>query len=186
MEFDPRFPYCPNPCRGMLVANHGAIRADAAGPPEAIAGAVLTVRLDAIQENWRRLAAKAAPAECGAAVKGNAYGLGVEPVGRPCGKPAAAASLSPAPRKATNCARVLPREAIIYVLDGLFPGQAEFYAQHNLRPALISMKRRANGRLSAGSMAGSFPAPSMSIPASIAWDFPMAEYEALLADDHNH
>ena len=32
----------------------------------------------------------------------------------------------------------LPREAVIYVLDGLFPGQAEFYAREDLRPALIT------------------------------------------------
>ena len=72
----------PKPMQGNAAANHAAIRADAAGPPEAIAGAVLTVRLDAIQENWRRLAAKAAPAECGAAIKGDAYGLGVGPVAK--------------------------------------------------------------------------------------------------------
>ena len=33
---------------------------------------------------------------------------------------------------------LLPREAIIYVLDGLFPGQAEYYASEDLRPALIA------------------------------------------------
>jgi alanine racemase len=33
--------------------------------------------------------------------------------------------------------RIVPREAVIYVLDGLFPGQAEFYAREDLRPALI-------------------------------------------------
>jgi alanine racemase len=35
---------------------------------------------------------------------------------------------------------ILPREAIIYVLDGLFPGQAEFYAAQGLRPALITIE----------------------------------------------
>src|SRR6476661_4333014 len=57
-----------------------AHNAHISGPPTDLAGAVLTVDLDAIQENWKRLRAKAGKAECGAAVKGNGYGLGVEHV----------------------------------------------------------------------------------------------------------
>src|SRR3954469_20051067 len=52
----------------------------AKGPPRDLAGAVLTIDLLAIQENWRRLCRWSEPAECGAAVKGDAYGLGVAPV----------------------------------------------------------------------------------------------------------
>lgn len=37
---------------------------------------VLTIDLDAAARNWRRLAALAAPAECAAVVKADAYGLG--------------------------------------------------------------------------------------------------------------
>ncbi len=40
--------------------------------------ATLTVDLDALGSNWRLLAARAAPAECGAAVKADAYGCGIE------------------------------------------------------------------------------------------------------------
>ena len=43
--------------------------------PEDLAGAVLTIDLVALKENWRRLNTRAGKAECGAAVKGNAYGL---------------------------------------------------------------------------------------------------------------
>jgi len=46
------------------------------------AGAILDIDLGAIVENWRLLAKKAAPAECAAVVKANAYGLGAEPVAR--------------------------------------------------------------------------------------------------------
>ena len=41
------------------------------------AQAVLTVDLDALGSNWRALAARAAPAECAAAVKADAYGIGI-------------------------------------------------------------------------------------------------------------
>ena len=52
----------------------------AALPPEAErdAQAILTIDLDALGANWRDLAARAAPAECGAAVKADAYGCGIE------------------------------------------------------------------------------------------------------------
>jgi alanine racemase len=40
----------------------------------------LTIDLAAIVANWRRLAAASGAAECGAAVKANAYGLGAGPV----------------------------------------------------------------------------------------------------------
>jgi len=115
-----------------------AIRADAAGPPEAMAGAILTIRLDAIQENWRRLAARAAPAECGAAIKGDAYGLGVAPVARALWAAGCRSFFVARPMEGGELRAVLPRAAVIYVLDGLFPGQAEYYASEDLRPALIA------------------------------------------------
>ena len=37
--------------------------------------------------------------------------------------------------------------ATIYILDGLFAGQAEFYAKLNLCPALISMAGSNDGAL---------------------------------------
>jgi len=46
------------------------------------AGAILTIDLAAIVENWRFLAARSHPATCTAVVKANAYGLGILPVAR--------------------------------------------------------------------------------------------------------
>lgn len=42
----------------------------------------LTLSLDALAANYRALARLAAPARCGAAIKADAYGLGLEPVAR--------------------------------------------------------------------------------------------------------
>ena len=50
--------------------------------PAARAGAVLDIDLGAIVANWRLLAGAAAPAQCAAVVKANAYGLGAGPVAR--------------------------------------------------------------------------------------------------------
>lgn len=49
-----------------------------ASPHADLAQAVLTVDLGALQENWRRVSARAAPAQCAAAVKADAYGVGLE------------------------------------------------------------------------------------------------------------
>ena len=50
--------------------------------PAARAGAILEIDLGGIVANWRLLARKAAPAQCAAVVKANAYGLGAAPVAR--------------------------------------------------------------------------------------------------------
>jgi alanine racemase len=108
------------------------------GPPPEIAGAVLTIDLAAIGENWRRLAAKAKPAECGAAVKGDAYGLGIAPAARALWDAGCRSYFVARPMEGGELRAILPREAVIHVLDGLFPGQAEYYAKEDLRPCLIA------------------------------------------------
>ena len=46
------------------------------------ANGILTVDLDAIIANWRKLEKTAVPAECAAVIKANAYGCGAEQVSR--------------------------------------------------------------------------------------------------------
>lgn len=105
--------------------------------PQDLAGALLTIDLNAIMANWRLLAERAAPAECGAAVKGDAYGLGVAPVARGLWEAGCRSFFVARPKEGEELRTIL-RSATIYVLDGLFSGQAEFYARLDLRPALIS------------------------------------------------
>jgi alanine racemase len=149
--------------------------------PKDLAGAVLSIDLSAIQKNWRFLASHAGTAECGAAVKGNAYGLGVEPVGRALWEAGCRSFFVARPKEGEELRGVLP-EATIYVLDGLFPGQAEFYAQNNLLPALISIEE-AREWAAFGRVYG------RKLPCAIHVDtginrlgFPMGEYTALLAE----
>lgn len=149
--------------------------------PEDLAGAVLSIDLSAIQKNWRYLASHAGSAECGAAVKGNAYGLGVEPVGRALWEAGCHSFFVARPKEGEELRGVLP-EATIYVLDGLFPGQSEFYAQNNLLPALISIEE-AREWAAFGRVYG------RKLPCAIHVDtginrlgFPMSEYTTLLAE----
>ena len=106
-------------------------------PPD-LAGAVLSIDLGALQSNYRTLAKKAGKAETGAAIKGNAYGLGLAPVAKALWDAGCKTYFVARPKEGEEL-RGLLLEATIYVLDGLFPGQAEFYAQNRLRPALIAI-----------------------------------------------
>jgi alanine racemase len=153
----------------------------ATATPKDLAGAVLSIDLSAVQKNWRYLNSHAGSAECGAAVKGNAYGLGVEPVGRALWEAGCRSFFVARPKEGEELRRVLP-EATIYVLDGLFPGQAEFYAQNNLLPALISTEE-AREWAAFGRVYG------RKLPCAIHVDtginrlgFPIREYIALLAE----
>lgn len=107
--------------------------------PTDLAGAILSIDLMALQANYRALAARAGPAECGAAVKGNAYGLGIEPVARALWNASCRTFFVARAHEGETLRTLLP-EALIYVLDGLVPGQAEYYAKHDLRPALIAVE----------------------------------------------
>ena len=94
----------------------------------ATANGVLTVDLDAIIANWRKLEKTAVPAECAAVVKADAYGCGAEPVARALaaagGKTFFVATLEEA-----RVVRAATPTAAIYVLGGLFQNTGEAYAK---------------------------------------------------------
>lgn len=102
------------------------------------AGGVLTVDLRALQENYRAIQRQVAPAECGASVKANAYGIGMAPAARALWAAGCRSFFVALPEEGERLRVILP-EAIIYVLGGLFPGQARFYAEQSLRPVLGQM-----------------------------------------------
>ncbi len=108
------------------------------GPPDAWAGARLTVDLDALVDNWRRLGERAAPARAAAVVKADAYGTGLaEAVGALV--PAGCGTFFTATLAEGVAARNRAPAADIYVLNGLPPSTAEVFAAERLRPALGSL-----------------------------------------------
>src|ERR1700709_2823117 len=80
---------------------------------------ILTVDLDAIVANWRKLEKAAVPAECAAVIKADAYGCGVEPVGRALAN-AGCKTFFVATLDEARAAREALPSADIYVLDGFF------------------------------------------------------------------
>jgi alanine racemase len=104
---------------------------------EATASAVLTIDLDALVANYRRLAGLSAPAECAAVVKADAYGLGVAAVAPALARAGCKTFCVATLGEASELRALLP-DATIYVFGGLLKGTAPFYRRHGLRPVLNS------------------------------------------------
>ncbi|MEO8120365.1 MAG: alanine racemase [Rhodoferax sp.] len=105
------------------------------------AGALLSIDLAAICDNWRLLRAKVGPADGAAVVKADAYGLGASQVGP---------ALAGAGCKHFFVAHLdeglalrphLPGQATVYVMHGLPPGAEAECAAHGLVPVLNSRQQ---------------------------------------------
>jgi alanine racemase len=101
------------------------------------AGMQITVDLGALAENWRELAGRAAPAECAAVVKADAYGIGIE-AAVPALRTAGCRTFFVALPEEGRRVRAAAPEATVYVLNGFFVEAAEFYRSADLRPVLSS------------------------------------------------
>ena len=102
-------------------------------------GGRLTVDLSALAANWRRLAALAPGAECGAVIKADAYGTGIDRAG-PALWEAGCRSFFVAHLSEGLVARAALPEAALYVLNGLPPGASPAFAEARLRPVLGSLE----------------------------------------------
>ncbi|MCZ8315265.1 alanine racemase [Phreatobacter sp.] len=105
--------------------------------PVSEAGAVLTIDLGALARNWRALAAMGPGAECGAVVKADAYGLGIERAG-PALAAAGCRTFFVAHLSEARRLRTAVPAATIYVLNGLFGEAIDTYSALDLRPVLGS------------------------------------------------
>jgi alanine racemase len=114
---------------------HRAVRALAEAP----VSATLSIDLSALKANYATLAAAAAPAACGAAVKAHAYGLGMLPVSLALWEAGCRTFFVALPAEGAALRQALP-EAEIVLLDGLLPRSAEACVAHRLTPALASLE----------------------------------------------
>ena len=96
----------------------------------------LTIDLGALADNWRRLAARAAPGRCAAVVKANAYGIGVAEAAPALWAAGARVFFVAHLSEGVAARQVLP-EAAIYVLNGLeTTADPADYAGHRLAPVI--------------------------------------------------
>ncbi len=101
-------------------------------------GGRLTIDLDALADNWRTLHKLAAPGACGAAVKADAYGLGLAPVAKKLWQAGCRHFFVALPEEGFALRALLP-DANIFCLGGLTPGGAADYLSANLTPVLNSL-----------------------------------------------
>jgi alanine racemase len=114
-------------------------------PPAAEASGVLTIDLAALAANWRDLAQRAAPADCAAVVKADAYGCGLEPVVEALFA-AGCDTFFVAHLAEARRVRSVSAGAIVYVLNGLMPGTTSAFSSDDLRPILGSLSEVAEWR----------------------------------------
>ena len=101
----------------------------------------LTIDLDALRDNWRRLARESAPAECAAVVKANAYGTGIE-IAAPALFDAGCRTFFVAHvGEGARARKALGPTPRIFVLNGFEAGAAvDDYAQSDLAPVIGSVE----------------------------------------------
>ncbi|WP_153160481.1 alanine racemase [Zoogloea sp. 1C4] len=104
------------------------------------AGAVLTIDLDALCDNWRLLRRQAEGAECAAVVKADAYGLGAERVAPALYRAGCRSFFVAHLTEGIHLRAVLPDQtAMIYVLHGPHPGSERDFVRSRLVPVLNSL-----------------------------------------------
>ena len=128
----------PDPKSVSELLSPEAVQAAALAP----ATGVLTVDLDAVVANWRKLEKTAVPAECAGVIKADAYGCGLDPVARALAA-AGCKTFFVATLDEARAARAAVPSAAIYVLDGFFQNCGDAYAELNARPVIGDLNELA-------------------------------------------
>src|ERR1700742_2803874 len=115
-------------------ANQAAALASATG--------ILTIDLDAIIANWRKLEKTAVPAECAAVVKANAYGCGAVQVARALASAGCKTFFVATIEEARVVRSALPT-AVLYALDGFFQNSGDAYAAIDCKPVIGDLNELA-------------------------------------------
>jgi len=97
----------------------------------------LTVDLDAITANWRKLAGKAKHRQCAAVVKADAYGLGAERVGTALYDAGCRDFFTATISEGIFMRKVAP-DARIYIFNGFNLAAEKDYRKHHLTPVINS------------------------------------------------
>ncbi len=151
-------------------------------PAAARAGAILTIDLDAVADNYRRLCAELGAVACAAVVKADAYGLGMARVAPALARAGARTFFVAQLEEAIALRAMFPVEVEIYVLNGLGAGPVAEFQAGRVHPVLNSL-----GEIDAWAAAAR--AAGRALPAAVHIDtgisrlgLPDDELEALAAD----
>lgn len=114
--------------------------------PSALAGAVLTIDLDALRENYRRLKARLRGAACAAVVKADGYGLGAAVVASALREEGCRSFFVAHAAEGVSLRRALGDGPEIYVLNGIYPGAEDDCAEAGLTAVANSAAQLAAWR----------------------------------------
>src|SRR6202140_3259986 len=122
----------------------GTMLSPEANQAAALAGStgVLTVDLDAIVANWRKLEKTAVPAECAGVVKANAYGCGAEQVAKALAS-AGCKTFFVATIEAARVVRAALPTAALQAVDGFSQNSGDAYAAIDCRPVIGDLNELA-------------------------------------------
>ena len=118
---------------------------------------LLTIDLDAIASNYRFLAERARPAVAAAAIKADAYGLGMGPVSQTLWAEGCRDFFVATLDEGIELRGLLP-ESRIAVLNGLIAGEPALFREHGLMPALNDLGQVDEWR---ADCRGNGPAPAV-------------------------
>lgn len=117
---------------------------DTADAPDEFLSAPLRLMVDlgAIADNWRDMARRSGKARAAGVVKADAYGLGIEDVGRTLYHAGTRDFFVAVPAEGATLRPYAP-EARIFVLSGIWPGQEEVFFENDLVPVIASEEQLA-------------------------------------------
>jgi len=128
------------------------------GPSQPVAGAILTIDLGAVRENYRRLKMRLDGRACGAVVKANGYGLGAAEVSRALMQEGCDTFFVAHLSEGLDLRAAIGDGPTIYVLNGLAPGGEADAAAAGLRPVLNSLDQLSAWRSAAAAAGRTLPA----------------------------
>jgi len=137
-------------CPSEAAAPGGRGGSNSGTDPEAArAGAILTIDLGALAENYRRLCAALNGVPCAAVVKADGYGLGLTRVAPALFRAGARCFFVAQLGEAIALRGALPEAAEIYVLNGLAAGPAAEFQAQRVVPVLNSLAEVADWQAAA-------------------------------------
>jgi alanine racemase len=121
-------------------------------------GAELEIDLDALVRNWKKMRDTAGPANCGATVKADAYGLGVDRVAPALWDAGCRTFFVATPREGVQLRGILA-DAEIFVFNGAPAGTERYFHELDLVPVLNSLDEIAGWAEFSRAM-GAVPCPA--------------------------
>ncbi len=158
---------------------------DLDSPEARRAGGILTIDLEAIKDNYRRLRQELRPVTCAAVVKADAYGLGAARVAPALAKAGArtffTATLDEAAAVRESLEKTRP-SADIFVLNGAGAGSVEDFAALEIMPVLNSLGEIETWTAAARNAGHSLPAALHVDTGMNRLGLPGGELETLIAE----